>query len=291
MFLTVPTELSVWRKQATISVQDEFQGKALPPNLEDSLSPTLQELFDRVRSGVKRSAEIYINLANQVERIAKRKEGLAVEYQRCSTALSHLTEVTADTYAADVSDLPPLNAGLGGAAKHLNNAHGLLIDEARAWDEGVLEDLKTQRDSLVSIRDMFDRRDRLDKDEIPKLEKRIKSNEDRLRNMRGRPEGVGKPGDIEKVEEAIFKVSCDSLLSSGASLTQLQDKEAIVAAHARHVFIKECIRDEIVFFQQTQYGVSRLHQDWAGERVKYAELLAENWRAAGEEVEVMPNGD
>jgi Sorting nexin 8/Mvp1 BAR domain len=212
MFLTVPTELAVWRKQATISVQDEFQGKPLPPNLEDSLPPNLQELFDQVRQGVKRSADIYINLCNQVERLAKRKEGLAAEYQRCSTALMQLTEVTVDTYAADVSDIPPLNAGLSGTARHLSNAVALLNDESKGWDEGVLEDLKKQRDALVSMRDTFDRRDRLDKDEIPKLERRIKNNEEKLRNLRARPEGVGKPGDVEKVEEAIFRVRIPSVI-------------------------------------------------------------------------------
>ena len=63
-------ELSVWRKQATISVQEEFAGKALPPDLEDSLPATLNETFDTVRSGVKRSAEIFINLCALLERLA-----------------------------------------------------------------------------------------------------------------------------------------------------------------------------------------------------------------------------
>ena len=61
--------------------------------------------------------------------------------------------------------------------------------------------------------------------------------------------------------------------------------------HARGVFIKECIRDELVFFQQSQYYVSKLYQDWSQERVKYAELQADNWRALSEEVDNMPIGD
>lgn len=61
--------------------------------------------------------------------------------------------------------------------------------------------------------------------------------------------------------------------------------------HARGVFIKECVRDEIVYFNSTQYRVSRLHQDWAQERVKYAELLADNFRGMVDAVEHMPLGD
>ena len=71
----------------------------------------------------------------------------------------------------------------------------------------------------------------------------------------------------------------------------VKDKESIVQQHARGVFIIECVRDELLFFQQSQYHISRLHQEWSQERVKYAELQAENWRALSEEVEGMPLGE
>ncbi|KAF2664239.1 sorting nexin Mvp1 [Microthyrium microscopicum] len=275
MFLTVPTELAVWRKQASISVQEEFVGKTLPPTLEDSLPPTLQSLFDRVRTGVRRSSEQYINLCNCLERLVKRNEGMAAEQIRIATSLTTLTSVSADTYAADTSgDIVGLNLGINAVSKHLGSSQSLLEDEARAWDEGVLEDFKRQRDCLVSVRDMFDRRERYDRDNIPQLQKRIKGNEEKLVAIRNKPEGTVKPGEAERVEDAILK-----------------DKQSIVDQHARGVFIKECIRDEILHFQNSQYQVSRLQQDWAAERVKYAELQAENWRQLADEVEAMPLGE
>ena len=69
------------------------------------------------------------------------------------------------------------------------------------------------------------------------------------------------------------------------------DKQSIVQQHARGVFIKECIRDEIVTFQSTIFAQSHLHQEWAQERVKYAELQASNWRALVEDTEGMPVGE
>ena len=77
----------------------------------------------------------------------------------------------------------------------------------------MLEDLKRQRDALVSMRDMFDRRDRYAKDNIPALEKKIQNNENKLAGLRGRLDTV-KPGEVEKVEEAIIKVCLIRLLSS-----------------------------------------------------------------------------
>ncbi|KAM3084544.1 Sorting nexin mvp1 [Clarireedia jacksonii] len=274
MFLTVPTELAVWRKQATISVQEEFVGRPLPPGLEDSLPPTLNDLFAQTRQGIRRSAEIYINMCTLVDRLAKRNEGLAADSLRIALSLQSLTDASQDTYAIDANEVPLLNEGLHATAKHLSNSQSLLEDEARAWDQGVLEDLKRQRDALVSMRDLFDRRDRYDKDNIPYLERRIENNEAKLQALRAKPEGLVKPGEMEKVTESIIR-----------------DKESIVAQHARGIFIKECIRDELSFFQSTQYHISRLNQDWAQERVKYSELHADNWKQLQEELESMPLGD
>jgi sorting nexin-8 len=198
--------LAVWRKQATISVQEEFVGRPLPPGLEDSIQPTINDLFDTSRTGIRRSAEIYITLCNLLDRLAKRNEGLAADNSRLSSSLKSLTDATQDTYATDTNDVPLLNEGLMATAKHLSNSQSLLEDEAHAWDEGVLEDLKRQRDALVSMREMFDRRDRYDKDNIPYLERRIQTNEGKLTALRNKPEGLLKPGEIEKVTDAIIKV-------------------------------------------------------------------------------------
>jgi len=201
-------ELSVWRKQATISVQDEFTGRPLPPGLEDSLSPALEELFARTRLGVRRSSELYINVCNIMDRLVKRSEGVAADHARIGLSLTSLIEASNDTYATDTNDVPLLNDGLQAMSTHLRTGQSLMEDEARAWDEGVLEDLKRQRDALVSLRDLFDRKERLDKDNIPYLERRIAANESKLSSLRAKPEGLVKPGEIEKVVEAIIKVIC-----------------------------------------------------------------------------------
>lgn len=228
MFLTVPTELSVWRKQANLSVQDEFTGRALPPGLEDSLPPQLEELFLQTRAGVRRSADLYINVCNIMDRLVKRNEGVAADHARIAMTLTSLTEATSDTYATDSNEVPLLNDGLVAMSKHLRTGQTLMEDEARAWDEGVLEDLKRQRDALVSVRDLFDRRERLDRDNIPFLEKRIMTNETKLATLRAKPEGMVRPGEIEKVVEAIIKVCPLSWFVNVVELVLLTDLAAIL---------------------------------------------------------------
>lgn len=196
------------RKQATKSVEEEFTGKSLPPGLEDALPTNLPETFETVRSGVRSSAEAYIGLCSLLERMSKRSQGIAADQLRFSHALTALTDASESTYAVDTNDIPLLNEGIKATAKHLSTAQSLLDDESRAWDEGVLEDLKKQRDALVSVRDMFDRRDRYARNNIPQLERRIENNENKLASLMRRPEGVPiKPGEQEKLEQAVRAVS------------------------------------------------------------------------------------
>jgi sorting nexin-8 len=187
-------------------VQEEFIGRTLPPTLEESLPQNLQETFDTVRAGVRRSADLYINLCNLVERLCKRKEALAAEYGRFGANLTSITQTTSDAFAIDTNDVPLLNEGVKATAKHLSTSQGLLEDESRAWDEGVLEDLKGLRDGMVALRDLFDRRDRLARDNIPQLEKRIYASENKLSGIKAKGDAA-KPGEAEKVEKAIVNVS------------------------------------------------------------------------------------
>jgi sorting nexin-8 len=166
----------------------------------------LNDLFDASRTGIRRSAEIYINLSNLIDRLSKRNEGLAADHLRIANSLRSLTEVSQDTYSTDTNEVPLLNEGLKSTAKHLSTSQSLLEDEARGWELGVLEDVKRQRDALVSMRELFDRRDRYDRDNIPHLERRIAASETKLLALRQKPEGLVKPGEIEKVTESIIKV-------------------------------------------------------------------------------------
>ena len=269
--LTSDKELAAWRKQAQLTIQEEFAGRTLPHQLEDSLPPALEDLFTTVRSGVRRSSELYIAACNLVERQLKRREGLAAEYNRLSSSLRSLTEASNDTYHIDTNDVPLLNEGLTATAKHVSSHESLLMQESATWDEGFLEDLKKQRDALVSMRDLFDRRDKYDRDNIPQLERRIASNEGKLEGVRAKPEGVRKAGEAEKLEDAIHR-----------------DKQSIVNQHARGIFIKECMRDEIQFFLHSLYRVGRFCQEWASELVRCAEANLENWREFEAAVENMP---
>ena len=144
------------------------------------------------------------------------------------------------------------------------------MDEARTTDELLLEDLKAIRDSHVSMRDLFDRHDRLSRNSIPTLAKRIAASEAKLSAVAAKPEGQRKPNEAEKLTEAIER-----------------DQEEIRQQEARGVFIKECVRDEIGTWMGSMGRVGDVLREWAGERVKFAELVGGNWKQLVEEVEAL----
>lgn len=157
----------------------------------------------------------------------KRNEALGAEFGRFGGTLTNLTELSAETYAIETNDVPLLNEGLKSGARCLGNAQSLMEDEARVWDEGLLEDLKGLRDSLVSVREMFERWDRGGGNTIPKLEKRILANEGKLGGVRAKG-AAAKAGEEEKILDAIVKVrssvSCPLPSLSFSSLHSLSNK-------------------------------------------------------------------
>jgi len=313
MFLTIPTELSVWRKQANLNVVDEYTTRlqtltqAQIKGIETSLPSNLEQTFETVRSGLRRSAEIYIGLCSLVERLGKRQEGLAGELGRFAQALDGLTDVSEATYAIDTGDVEGLNEGLRCVGRFLGNAMGLLVDEAKGWEEGVLEDMKRQRDGIVAMREMFERRERMSGDAVNSLEKRIAAAEKKIEVIRARPDPPP-PTQANRSNTAATTQSTSSRISSAitgssssaytkdADIKKLQeqivtDKEAIVECRAKRVLQKEGLRDELVYFHSSQFHVARMHQDWGAERVKYSELMAENWRGLQGGLEGMGVGE
>jgi sorting nexin-8 len=179
---------------------------------------------------------------------------------------------------------PAIDSGLRSVSQGLDLVSGILGDEARSWDEGILEDLKRQRDVLVGMKEMFERRDRLAGDNVPGLEKRITSNEEKIRSFRERPDAELKVEQIIKLEEQIKNVCLPSVAS-----VLTKDQLIIKQSLNRRVFIRECLMQELSYFHASHVFVGRIYQDWSTDLVKYTELVLEGWKNMKNDVERMPS--
>ncbi len=202
-------DLSVWKDQAAKGLQDEFTGKSLTPGQEDAVPSSLNDVFKTSKSGLEESAVIYIRLCELVKRLAIKEQELAIEHGNLDSQLMSLSGHSHATYAIDPKDVNSLNKGIEATAFHAGRSKELMIDESRTLHHDVLEDLKTQRDALVSMIEMFQRHDRFEgekEETIQRREKSIRKNEAKLAKLREKPAEMVSPGEIEKITESIIKV-------------------------------------------------------------------------------------
>lgn len=141
-----------------------------------------------------------------LDRLRHRIRLTSIDFARYANFQTQLSEDIDLCPVASCPDCPSIDNGLRSVARGLDLVSGVLGDESRAYDEGILEDLKRQRDVLVAMKETFDRRDRLAGDNVPSLEKRITNNELKIQTIRERPDAANKVDQITKLEEQIQKV-------------------------------------------------------------------------------------
>jgi len=196
----------MWRKSASIPLVEEFADREFPPDLESRIPPELEEQLDRVRQTLTPAINIYIRQCHILDRLRHRIRLTAIDYSRYANFLTQLSEDTDLCPVASCGDCPAIDHGLRSVAQGLDLVSGVLGDEQKAWDEGILEDLKRQRDVLMGMKDVFERRDRLAGDNVMSLEKRITNNEVKIQGFRQRPDADSRVDQIAKLEEQIMKV-------------------------------------------------------------------------------------
>lgn len=270
MFLTVDTEWTSWRKQSAIRLEEEFAQRTISPSFAAQWNE--QEEMDRwrtVRNGAVESLEIISQLCMLADRIYKRQEAMATDYSKLSNAFNLLTSSCAGVYSQEGSEMPAIKEGLLSASRYSTNVHELLRDESASIDIGFLEDLKQLREMLGSVSDLFSRYDSMGGNNIPQLEQRIQLNEKKIGALNSRPDT--KPSEISRLRKSIAN-----------------DKKSIENQTNRGWLIKECISQEILLSQRTQYQISKLLRDWASDNTKYAELIQNNWSELNNDSSHMP---
>lgn len=105
-------------------------------------------------------------------------------------------------------------------------------------DIGFLEEFKQLRDLLASMKELFMRFERLGGNNIGALERRIEATNQKIAQLQSR--GDARDSDINRLQNAIVK-----------------DQQAIERQRNRDWLIKECMTEEILLAQNTQYQISK----------------------------------
>jgi len=250
-----PQELSVWRKQTCLSIQEEFLGSDIPPHYESLIPKDLESRIEILKRELAGALDTYITLCRLFETLITRNKSCSNDYKRISMALGRLSGYPS---LCSVPGTDGVSPSLSSTSKTFLKTTGILDDESRAWDQGILQDLKMERDSITSLRQVFERRDKL-VDKTPGLEKSIDILVKKIAFIKERKDPP-REGEIETLEQQIGK-----------------NKQAIIDEKKRNQLIRLCLKEELTYFQMRQVHVGNMLQEYSGERIRYAQLQADCW--------------
>ncbi|OAQ30072.1 hypothetical protein K457DRAFT_1831794 [Linnemannia elongata AG-77] len=302
-FLTEPVELAIWRKDIVISTEDEFTTRLpIASSLSKQIPMTLDLEVEAVKRRLPASIEYYRTMVATLDRIQKRSEASAADYTRFSLAVGALADCEKQCHIDDCYNCGQLSQAYGKIGTHFSQASTLMEVQARAAQQGMVESLKRHRDLLISVRELFQRRDRIREGNMAEmLKKRIASNEAKLKTLRtsatnaaggsggggaavGNGEGGGggvtgsNSASIGLYDEKIEKIT-NNINSDRAEL-EIQGQRAVLLQHTLWM--------EITYYHKSHSLIAGMYQTYVHEQMKSSQSLFDNWKSLSPVVHDMP---
>ncbi|KAI5956021.1 hypothetical protein KGF57_003507 [Candida theae] len=270
-FLTVPSDLATWKKQAKIDYSIEFKGQKIQTEFINIIWPAISEEFLRnwalAEQNIRGLIEKWTKLVILVERHEKRQQQMSYDNQKFVEILNQFRKLDTTVYPQDDNssssatamlqnnDVEAINAGLTSIGEYYTKSSQVIVDDSYTINTTILEKLKNYMDYLYSLLELFERSKNLSGNQIDTLNKRIKENELNFKKVTAGPTN-GKEVEINKLRQSI-----------------INDKQEIFQQLNRDWLIKQCCFKEYVMFQETQYLVSEVWVEWCRGRHKFQEKL------------------
>ena len=270
-FLTVPTDLATWRKQAKIDYSIEFKGQKIQTEFINRIWPAISQEFLHnwaiAEQNIRSLIEKWTKLVILVERHEKRQQQMSYDNQKFVEILNQFKKLDTCVYPQEGNssssittllqnnDIEAINGGLTSMGEFYTKSTQVIVDDSYTINTITLEKLKNYMDYLYSLHELFERSKNLSGNQIDTLNKRIKENELNFKKITLGPTN-GKEVEINKLRQSI-----------------INDKQEIFQQLNRDWLIKQCCFKEYVMFQETQYLISEVWVEWCKDRNKLQEKL------------------
>lgn len=272
-FLSVPTDLTNWRKQAQIDSSLEIKGHKILSEFINSIWPAMGEEFmnkwKRAETNIAQLIDMWTKIVLLVERYEKRQQQIASDNNRLAEMINKFQELDNTIYpnneeekqssiigSSNKDDVNSINDSLMIVSKFHNDSSQILIDDSYNVNTIVLEKFKNYLDYLYSLHELFDRSRKLLGNNISALQLRIRENEAKFNRLSSEEADI-KGSDLAKLKQTI-----------------IQDKQEIFQQLNKDWLIKECCLQEFIMFQETQYLISEAWIDWSKGRSRFNNKLS-----------------
>ncbi|SCU79455.1 LANO_0A06304g1_1 [Lachancea nothofagi CBS 11611] len=268
-FLTVPTDLLSWRKNASYDTTEEFTDKKISSSFIKMWHKNMAERWNDADSSIDAALDIWAKITILVERHEKRLKFIGQDRMLLASMLDDFTENTTRLYATDNGMVSDINDHLGMVAKRLHSCNALIAAENQEMNADLSPRFKTFIDILLALKGLFERYKIMAGNNVPQLQRRIEVNTERMEQMKGKPDLKG--ADYDRIKQSIQR-----------------DRRSIAEQMNKSWLVRECILEEYVFFQETQFLISDIFQRWARLNMKYMELNSNEWETILDRIESMP---
>lgn len=265
-FLSVPTDLASWRKQARIDYSLEFKGQKIETEFVNSIWPSISEEFlsswKTAEATIPKLIEIWTKLVVLVERYEKRQQQIAFDNGKFVEMINRFSALDHAVYpyknpenkvlnTLNLDDTTAINDSLGSISAFFNKSSTLLIDESYTINTTVLEKFKNFLDYLYSLQELFDRAKKQSVNSIPQLQKKIEDSQAKFEKLNESGTDM-KGSDIVRLKQMI-----------------INDKQEMFRQLNKDWLIKSCCFHEFAIFQETQFLVSEAWIEWCKGRSRF----------------------
>lgn len=270
-FLSVPTDLTSWRKQAQIDYNLEFKGVKILPHFMNSIWSALGEEFltywKDAETNISKLIDVWTKIVILVERFERRQQQIAYDNNRFLEMISKFQDMSGTLYPHSDNkssviamnnrdDFNSINTSLNSVTEFFTGSNQIIIDDTFAINTSVLEKFKNYLDYLYSLVELFERSKRLLINTITQLQNKIKENETKFNRLSSEDADI-KGSDLAKLKQTI-----------------INDKQEMFQQLNKDWLIKECCLQEYLMFQETQYLLSELWIEWSKGRTKFENKLS-----------------
>lgn len=278
-FLTVPTDLSAWRKQLNnkFDTVDEFQRKKITKSFIKMWKPELSQHLNEVAGSLENVLETWTKINIIIQRSQRRLAQKIHENKIMTNLIADLQEETPKMYPIDIDEgnnktVLDINNNLTMIAQHEKDLIELNDKEILALSSTLVPKFSMYIDILLALRNMFERYRIMATNNIPQLQRHIQLDMERLEGMKGKPDSSGT--EYDKLRLSIKK-----------------DRISIMQQLNRSWLIRQCILYEFSIYQETQFLISGAFKEWVRLNSNFTELNMNAWEKIIGLTENMPTSN
>ncbi|KAK6904423.1 hypothetical protein I203_105236 [Kwoniella mangroviensis CBS 8507] len=277
-----------WRKRTKVSTDEESHSKKLNTAQEMAIPSDLDEKLGILRDNLPSILTSYQKLVLLSEKSLNRLINHSADSSRLSLSVQAIGESlnkscfrctnSTDEHGTITNGNGSSCSLCKGVSKGLEDVGETWIRIAEETERRVtiitshIESLKSTRDLYLSFRDLFIRHDKLSKDNVDGLRKKVESRNKKIAQLKN----AGKPG---------WEIEVDKLVAAND-----QDNSSITSLLSRRVFTKACMWHELsVVHHSRQAAQTTLGwKDFTNDQIEGIKRLEGVWEGLKDRLEGMP---